>query len=301
MYNIHLIYNLSYQLPFLVGPLLFFFLRALTLEKWVFYRRDALHLLPFLISSLGTINNFIYAHNIILFNFPIVRIKLLLLLWLQLISIGSYTWAALRFAKNNFLKQFVLATSILATAVAIGFTFLYITHPLYYNWRWIFLSLSLYIYWVTYQFLQNRFEFLTKVNNNGKYANSGLKPSGLADLQIRLQEVMETEKLYLNSQLNIEQLAQHLHTSRHHLSQVLNEGLQKNYHDFINEYRIEAAKRFMQDPQKQHYSIAAIAFEVGFNSLSNFNLVFKKYCQRTPSQYRQQQISDTKTIPNRAD
>jgi AraC-like DNA-binding protein len=52
--------------------------------------------------------------------------------------------------------------------------------------------------------------------------------------------------------------------------------------DFINTYRVEEAKKRLIDPAKKHYSILAIAEEVGFNSKSAFNLVFKKYTTHDP-------------------
>jgi AraC-like DNA-binding protein len=50
--------------------------------------------------------------------------------------------------------------------------------------------------------------------------------------------------------------------------------------------RVEEAKKRLLDPAKKHYSILAIAEEVGFNSKSSFNLVFKKHAHMTPSEFR---------------
>jgi AraC-like DNA-binding protein len=50
--------------------------------------------------------------------------------------------------------------------------------------------------------------------------------------------------------------------------------------------RVEEAKKRLLDPAKKHYSILAIAEEVGFNSKSSFNLVFKKHVHMTPSEFR---------------
>jgi len=40
------------------------------------------------------------------------------------------------------------------------------------------------------------------------------------------------------------------------------------------------------DPTKKHYSILAVAEEVGFNSKSAFNNAFKKQVKMTPSEFR---------------
>ncbi|MFN7116596.1 MAG: helix-turn-helix domain-containing protein [Saprospiraceae bacterium] len=296
MDHILLVYKLSYILPLLTGPLLLYFTYAATQEKWTFRWQDGFHLVPFIISLLALINFIFFPYNDVALRFmPSYRLGHLLELGVQLMSLGLYMWWSLQLAKDSFLRNFIFITSSLSISTAIGFKFLYLTHPLYYEWRWTFILLTLYIYWVTYLLLQNRFDFNI---SNKKYNNSGLTPADLILLQKKLQQLMETQQPYLNSQLNIEALARQLHISRHHLSQVLNEGLQKTYHDFVNEYRIEAAKQLLHNPQKQHYSIAAIAFEAGFNSLSSFNQVFKKHCQLTPSEFRQQANYYTKIASN---
>jgi len=71
-----------------------------------------------------------------------------------------------------------------------------------------------------------------------------------------------------------------------HLSQTINEQLNQTFSEFINIYRVEEAKRLLLDTRKKHISILAIAEEVGFNSKSSFNAVFKKYANITPSEFR---------------
>jgi AraC-like DNA-binding protein len=70
-----------------------------------------------------------------------------------------------------------------------------------------------------------------------------------------------------------------------HLSQVINAELNKSFFDFINEYRIAEAKRRLLDGRFEHYSILAIALEVGFNNKASFNRVFKKHTRMTPSDF----------------
>jgi AraC-like DNA-binding protein len=54
----------------------------------------------------------------------------------------------------------------------------------------------------------------------------------------------------------------------------------------VNTYRVEEAKRKLVDPSRKHYSLLAIAEEVGFNSKSAFNTAFKKQTSMTPSEFR---------------
>ena len=74
--------------------------------------------------------------------------------------------------------------------------------------------------------------------------------------------------------------------STSHLSQTINELLGQSFSDFVNSYRIEEAKRKLVDPACKHLSVLGIAEEVGFNSKSSFNSVFKKHTAMTPSEFR---------------
>jgi AraC-like DNA-binding protein len=72
------------------------------------------------------------------------------------------------------------------------------------------------------------------------------------------------------------------------LSQTINEQLRQSFSEFLNSYRIEEAKRRLRDPAFKHLSILGIAEDVGFNSKSSFNAVFKKHTNLTPSEFRNQ-------------
>jgi AraC-like DNA-binding protein len=119
-----------------------------------------------------------------------------------------------------------------------------------------------------------------------KYEKSGLK-SDDADryLQI-LMNFMEKEKPYLDPDLTIIDLSERLNIPRHHLTQVINERLEKNFYLFVNEYRIREAKEIMGDPEFSDHTILRIAFDSGFNSKSVFNSIFKKLTNHTPTEYR---------------
>lgn len=102
-----------------------------------------------------------------------------------------------------------------------------------------------------------------------------------------LVEFMEQEKPYLDTRCSLVGLAQELETSKEVLSQVVNRELHLNFNAFVNNYRVEEAKRKLRDPKENQYVILKIAHDVGFNSKSSFNAVFKKMTGLSPSQYRE--------------
>lgn len=105
-------------------------------------------------------------------------------------------------------------------------------------------------------------------------------------LALKLQEILENEKQYLNSNLNIEDLASRMEVHRNTLSRCINEYFGINFHQYINDFRIKTASELLKDPQHNHFSIEGIALNAGFNSKSVFNPAFKKKMGLTPSEYR---------------
>ena len=124
-----------------------------------------------------------------------------------------------------------------------------------------------------------------KETSNNQYKKSGLKKDASKKYLQKLVHYMDEETPYLNGKLTIKEVALALEISSNHLSQVINENLDKNFFDFVNEYRIDFVKQKMEDPKNNKYTILSMAYDSGFNSKSGFNAIFKKYTDQTPSQY----------------
>ena len=130
-------------------------------------------------------------------------------------------------------------------------------------------------------------------NGNGmlhkeKYRKSFLANERAAEIARKLLQLMETEKPFLNPDLTLLELADRLSVSANHLSQVINREMNKSFFDFVNEYRVQEAKRLLNSPQSVHLSIFGIALDAGFNSKSAFYNAFSKHLGMTPSGYRKQ-------------
>ena len=105
------------------------------------------------------------------------------------------------------------------------------------------------------------------------------------ELVYKLRQLMETDKMYLEPNLKINDLAEKLEISTHKLSHLLNSGLKKSFYDFINYYRVEHVKTMFLDEANQNLTILAMAFDSGFNSKSTFNEIFKKMTKMTPRDF----------------
>ncbi len=103
--------------------------------------------------------------------------------------------------------------------------------------------------------------------------------------------LMEEEKLYENPTLTLTDLAATLGVNRRQASGIINQAFEENFNDFVNRYRVEAVKaRFARGDQEQ-FTILSIALACGFNSKTTFNRAFKKHTARTPVQYLAEQSS----------
>jgi AraC-like DNA-binding protein len=121
-----------------------------------------------------------------------------------------------------------------------------------------------------------------------RYDRSGLNADRADIITKRLDKLMASERPYLNADLTITLLAQRMAVPRHHLTEVINARQQKNFFQFINDYRIQAVKQALADPENAQQTLLDIAYASGFNSKSSFNTSFKQLTGQTPSQYRRQ-------------
>ena len=135
---------------------------------------------------------------------------------------------------------------------------------------------------------ETEFESESEDQNSGKYARSSLNAEMAKEYEEKLLAYMETGQPFLRRDLNIADVAQELDIPQHHLTQTINEFMDKNFYTLVNEYRIEEVKKRLLDKKYKHLTILAIAHDAGFNSKSSFNMIFKNFTGSTPSQFQKQ-------------
>lgn len=295
---------------FLGPPLLFLYVRALILRKQVFQRKDLLHFIPsvlcavyllpyYLQNGAGKLNSRSAYYGVSWFG---VRSALLLLQFLIYLTLIAFMLASYSRKKSGrgavaekivqFQVRFLLITFLSIWAIGLLHYTISLLWPAYYNTPEtdliIPLGITFFVYALAYLGLKKP-ETLVGADDTGpakKYEKSGLTPERSERYVRKLLHCMETDKPYTDGDLNLQKLARQLSIPPQHLSQIINERLNQSFVDFINTYRVEEAKRRLVDPAKKHFSLLAIAEEVGFNSKSSFNLVFKKHTNMTPSEFR---------------
>ena len=295
---------------FLGAPLLFLYVRALLSRAPRFERKDLLHfipfglctiyLLPFYLQSGAAKHSSYSAYNGL--HWYRLRSGLWILQFLiYLILIIKMLVSYSRQAKGRdpaaekgilFQARFLLSTFLALWAIGVLHYTVSLLSPAYYSTPEsdliIPLGVTAFIYALAYLGLRKP-EALTGTSEPPparKYEKSNLTPERSERYVAKLLHFMATEKPYTDSALTLPKLAEKLSIPERHLSRIINERLNRNFADFVNSYRVEEAKRRLVAGAQQHYSVLAIAEEVGFSSKSSFNLVFKKHTNMTPSEFR---------------
>jgi AraC-like DNA-binding protein len=294
--------------PFLAFPLIFLYIKTLIARKPVFPRKDFLHFIPFFLCVGYLIPYYLQSREAKL-NFLIseyyhpslgpwyyVRSALLILLagiYLILLVRKILRFVRERGGQNDPTDKAILFQIRFFVG---GFLIIFVVGVLRYlldhtarTNLLVPLCASIFIYAIGYLSFRN-LKLLTYADGDPapakKYEKSTLMTETAERYLKRLLQFMEAEKPYLDAELTISKLAEKLSVPVPHLSQTINEHLHQSFVDFINTYRVAEAKRRLVDPAMKHYSVLAIAEEVGFNSKSSFNSVFKKHVSMTPSEFR---------------
>lgn len=119
-----------------------------------------------------------------------------------------------------------------------------------------------------------------------KYAGSNLSSTDMKAYMDSVGNYMKEKQRYLDSELSITDLSKELDISSKMLSQVINEGYGCNFFDFVNGFRVEAAKSLLKNQSVKKLTIQEVMYDSGFNSKSSFNTAFKKYNNQTPTQFK---------------
>ncbi|MCI1648475.1 MAG: helix-turn-helix domain-containing protein [Bacteroides sp.] len=118
-----------------------------------------------------------------------------------------------------------------------------------------------------------------------KYKTNKISNEDCQKLSDHLSDIMHKEKPYINPDLKLADLATLLGTSPHSMSFLFNQYLNKNYYDYINDYRIEEFKHLIDKDEYSKYTLSALAELCGFSSRASFFRYFKKATGITPNEY----------------
>ena len=299
--------RIHHPFVFLAGPLLYLYLRELISNGKGFERKDFLHFVPFAACVIYLLPYYLQSGksklNVLsseyveasLGHWYYVRsslfiIQFLVYLILIVLTIVQFSRRTKKLESQRDrttlreLRFFVIASAILW----IGVVLRYALDPTGRSNLLLPLGASALVYGMGYLKMTRPKPLAEEGERPSakKYEKSTLTPERAERYVNRLVECMNEKKPFTDGDLTLQSLAATLSIPPHHLSQIINERIGQSFADFINSYRVEEAKRRLLDPAFRHLSLLGIAIEVGFNSKSSFNSVFKKHTNMTPSEFR---------------
>lgn len=143
------------------------------------------------------------------------------------------------------------------------------------------------IYWIGYNgftqqeiFTSSVFEIVTNIKEETTINTK-------SDFE-NIVTIIKTQKLYLNSNLNLRFLSENVQIKERELSKLIKEHTQKNFYHFINQFRVDEFKKLVSSPKASQLSLLGLAQEAGFSSKSTFYTAFKNLEGITPKQYQDQ-------------
>jgi AraC-like DNA-binding protein len=150
--------------------------------------------------------------------------------------------------------------------------------------------LSIILYVSGFIVVARKLELLGKIpdepNGRPKYEKSPLSEEKKNEILSKIIVLLEEKKYYTRNMLSLSETAKAVSEPAHHVSQVINEKLGKNFFDLLSAYRVEEAKILLRNRSNDNLTIEDIAEQVGYNSKAAFNKAFKALTGTTPSAFR---------------
>ena len=119
-----------------------------------------------------------------------------------------------------------------------------------------------------------------------KYRKSSLTEPGKQKILNNIISELEKREYFSDSLASLSELAKKIGESPHHVSQVINEKLNRSFYELLAQYRVEKAKQILTGDKANKLTIEEVSERVGYNSKTAFNNAFRKFTGKTPSEFR---------------
>lgn len=302
------------NLQFILPPTLYLGTRYFAEPVVVFKKKDWLHFLPYLM-CLGfqaiwapTGRDFITAILFEAGNFKFLVRDLLPFQFLVYIALSYHILtvhkknlklitAAVKEIDLDWLRYFLLILAVISffwiNDAVFGFAALLKVMPVIYTGAVFFLAYFSIRQGTVFAFNKAELEQISDLLEH-PLPNHKQKTARLSDKQLltsskKLDELMFEGQIFLNNDLSLPFLANHLGLSIHDTSYLISKLTGGNFYSFINQLRVQEAKKLLMAGRMEELNMVGIAFASGFNSKTAFNTAFKKYAGCSPTAYIKQQ------------
>jgi AraC-like DNA-binding protein len=294
------LYFLPIFYSFAFGPLIYFYVKSLVNQSFIFQKKDYLHFIPvllqaglylFLTTKEYSFKNWYWEniHQWITYKieFDGTFISMLIYLGLSIRLLKNYQiYVANNFSETskirlNWLKIILIILIILCFQWLLEIILRDYFH-LFFNYDYSIQILGIMALVLAIGGIRQA--NLSEVNFEEEVTQ---KAHIQIDSQIleQVKNGMDIQKLYLNPTLTLSEFAKELKLNPKIVSQQINTGLGKSFNDFVNEYRVEEVKLRLNSPDLERLTILGIAYESGFNSKTTFNRIFKDFTGLAPRDF----------------
>lgn len=208
-----------------------------------------------------------------------------------IVGAGYLLWLArslyaLRHERENFHLELVLLGSVFFIAIGVsvlGLVQATLPEKLFFTLYAISIGAAFLLVQLT---LGLRPQLSTEISEAAQesYASSTLTHVDCDAVLASLDNLMQQERAYEDTELSLPGLAAKLGISAHQLSELMNTRLGKGFSRYLREQRISAAKTMLRDEPSA--SVLSVGLSVGFAAQSNFYEAFREIEGMTPGQYR---------------
>ena len=119
--------------------------------------------------------------------------------------------------------------------------------------------------------------------------------TNIAELRARIEQVVQSEQMFLQPNLKIVDLVKRLNTNRNYIYKAINLGKGVSFTEYINRMRIDYAKNLID--KNTEMTLGEIAFQSGFSSNTSFYRNFKQLIGLGPKEY-QSSLRNKKNRPD---
>lgn len=310
------LFFVPFQQLLLIGPVLYFCIQSLLNSQFQLVRKDALHFLPAGLYLLYSLVVFIVDKWVLdEFYFYADGQDKDLDFWYQmagLLSMLFYLFMSLkdyRRYRNRTVQEVSYADEIAFKWVehfmlAFGFILLlrilfFILNP---EWGefgskyWYYLCFSMLLLYISIAGYAHSVKTSGSVNFASTYLPI-LEPEeelteheapDLLEWKHKIIALFAEQQAYKNPSLTLTDVANALGTNRNMISRVINQEFDINFNDFVNQKRVEAIIKQLNQGAHISNTLLSIALDCGFNSKTTFNRAFKKETSITPKQFIEQ-------------
>ncbi len=275
---------LPLQFSLVTGPLIYFYVLKIMRPEYKFHVKNLLHFSPLLLQQGALILEVKESirTGTATYNTPVFRQLNPVLELLAFVSVITYLYLSHRLIQDFYRR---LRPVLMDRP---RFAFRRLDRALLLLGLFCALSLFTDTFSLTVAFvlIGMAAEVMLKLDSSVQLAMPITHRSDAKEKGRRLKEAVAVNRFYEDAELTLTTLAVKLMMHPHDLSRIINVGLEKNFSDFINEFRVREIARKMQDPTYDRLTLLSIAYESGFNSKTTFNRVFKEMTGKTPVEYK---------------